>query len=155
MKALVSLFTFLLAAPLTAEDPPGFTHWPSAALKSFEKKLAAKVGATKTAGETLARYDNHQVVVVHREASGESEVHQSLVDVFVVQSGEGTLVVGGKVVGGKSTAPGEIRGTAIEGGANRRLAPGDIAHIPANTPHQVLLEPGRQITYVIVKINSR
>ena len=94
MKALVSLFPFLLAAPLTAADPPGFAHWPSAALQGFEKKLAAKVDATKTAGETLARYDNHQVVVVHREASGEAEVHQSLVDMFIVQSGEGTLVAG-------------------------------------------------------------
>lgn len=154
MKALIVSMSMAIAVPLMAADPPGFAHWPSAALKGFERKLAPKINEKKVAVEDLGKYDKHLVMVAHREASGESEVHESVADVFVVESGEATLVVGGKVVGGKPTGPGEIRGTAIEGGVKKKLGAGDIAHIPANTPHQVLLELGKQLTYVIVKVTE-
>jgi len=147
----------LAAAALTlaAADPPGFVHWPSAQLRGFEKSLAPKMNELKVATEQLGQFGNHLVMVAHRERSGESEVHETVADIFIVQTGEATLVAGGKVIGGRTTAPGEIRGTAIEGGVKKRLGPGDLAHIPANTPHQVLLEPGQQLTYVIVKVETK
>jgi len=82
-------------------------------------------------------------------------VHQTQHDIFVVREGRGTLVVGGAVEGGKTTAPGEIRGPSIRDGEKRNLGPGDIVHIPARVPHQVLVEAGRQITYGIIKIDVR
>jgi hypothetical protein len=33
-----------------------------------------------------------------------------------------------------------------EGGTRQKLAAGDIVHIPSKTPHNVLVEPGAQIT---------
>ena len=106
------------------------------------------------ATEQLGNFGKHSLMAAHRQGSGESEVHETVADIFIVQTGEATLVVGGKVVGGKTTAPGEIRGTAIQGGEKRKLGPGDIAHIPANTPHQVLLDSGKQFTYLIVKVEN-
>ena len=148
----VSLSATMFA--VAAGDPPGFAFWPSAALKGFEKKLAPKLDEKKVASEQLGKFGKHLVMVAHREGSGESELHETVADVFVAQSGEATLVVGGKLAGGKTTAPGEVRGTSIEGGVRRKLGAGDVAHIPENTPHQLLLEEGKQFTYLIVKVEK-
>jgi len=91
-------------------------------------------------------------MVAHREGSGEAELHEEFNDISVVQSGSGTLVVGGTIVNGRTTAPGEIRGPSIQGGEKRKLGPGDIVHVPPRTPHQVLLDPGQKLTYVVIKI---
>ncbi len=124
---------------MMAAEPVGFQHWRGAELKE------------KAAG-TLATFSNHSVMLARREASGEAEIHEGMVDIFIVQSGEADLVVGGKVLGAKTTAPGEQRGTGIEGGQTSRLEPGDVVHIPAGAPHQVLLKPGTRFTYLVVKI---
>jgi mannose-6-phosphate isomerase-like protein (cupin superfamily) len=68
-------------------------------------------------------------------------------------SGEASLVVGGAIPNAKSVGPGESRGPAIVGGARHEMRPGDIAHIPANTPHQFLVP--RSFTYYVVKVNAR
>jgi mannose-6-phosphate isomerase-like protein (cupin superfamily) len=152
MKRVATLLFFSVLLPVTAAGPADFAHWRSSELKAYGKKLAPKINELKFAVEQIATYGNCALVVVHREGDGEAEVHENGADVFVVQDGEGTLVVGGKVVGARKTGEGEIRGASIEGGEKRPLGPGDIAHIPVNVPHQVLLPPGKQITYVIVKV---
>jgi uncharacterized RmlC-like cupin family protein len=35
------------------------------------------------------------------------------------------------------------------------LAAGDVVHIPVKMPHQMLVAPGQQITYFVVKIDAR
>ena len=40
---------------------------------------------------------------------------------------------------------------AVEGGERHALAPGDLVHIPAKTPHNFLVAKGKHITYVLVK----
>jgi mannose-6-phosphate isomerase-like protein (cupin superfamily) len=143
------------AAALWAAAPAGFELWKGSDLRAMEKKLAPKVNAQKLASQPLGNFGNHSLVVIHRQGDGEAELHETQTDIFIVESGGGTLVVGGKVVNPKSTGPGEVRGTAIEGGEKRPLAPGDVAHIPAKMPHQVLVENGRRITYTIVKVTSQ
>ena len=105
--------------------------------------------------ERIASYPNHYALMAHREGDGEAELHEKMADLFVVQSGEGTLVVGGTVPGGKTTAPGEIRGPSIQGGEHKKLGPGDVVHIPANVPHQVLVAPGKQFTYFVMKVEAK
>jgi mannose-6-phosphate isomerase-like protein (cupin superfamily) len=149
-----ALLAFSLPA-LFAADPAGVGYWPAAQMKTYGKKLAPKINELKVATEQLDKYGKHYVMVAYREASGEAEVHETVVDVFVVEAGEATLVLGGKVIGGKSTGPGEIRGKSIEGGVTKKLLPGDVVHIPANLPHQVTLAPGaKPFTYLIVKIEN-
>jgi mannose-6-phosphate isomerase-like protein (cupin superfamily) len=137
-----------------AAEPPGCVHWPAAELQGLARKLAPKMNAQKLATEQLGKWGHHSLMVAHREAGGEAEVHATQTDIFIVQSGEGTLVVGGEVQGGKATGPGEIRGTSIQGGRRAPLGAGDLVNIPARTPHQVLVKPGGKITYLIVKINA-
>jgi mannose-6-phosphate isomerase-like protein (cupin superfamily) len=153
MKQIVVIW-FAVIGVVMAAEPAGYVRWPGAELKALSKKLGPKMNAQKLTTEQLRNFGNHSVMAVHREGDGESEVHQTQVDIFIVQSGEGTLVVGGQVVGGKTTAPNEIRGTSITGGQRSRLGPGDVVHIPAKTAHQVLVEPGKQFTYLIVKVDT-
>lgn len=34
-------------------------------------------------------------------------------------------------------------------------SPGDIVHIAANTPHQLMIPDGRRFTYAVVKVDSQ
>lgn len=88
-------------------------------------------------------------------SSGQAEVHEKQADLIVVQSGHATIIVGGRVLSGKTTAPNEIRGTSIEGGEKQFLKAGDVLHISPKTPHQVLLEPGQRLDYIVLKVDSQ
>jgi mannose-6-phosphate isomerase-like protein (cupin superfamily) len=144
------LVLLLLATALLAKDPDGFDHWSSSELKAYGAKLAPKMNAQKSASQDLAAFGTHWFSVSHREGNGEAEVHEHVADVFVVESGQATLIIGGTVVNGRTTAPGEIRGASIQGGEQHKLAPGDIIHIPANTPHQLLVS--KKFTYFVMKV---
>lgn len=155
MTSRIAVLAGLGAALLLAADPPGFVHFRAADLKGLEQKLAGKIDPKlKAASESLGKFSNHSFALAHREASGEAELHEMQTDIFVVESGEAKLVVGGKVAGARTTAPGEVRGPSIEGGRGMKVATGDIIHIPAKVPHQLLVEPGKQFTYFVVKVDT-
>ncbi len=143
----------VLVAPLLA-DPAGFSLWTAAQLKGYEKTLGGKVNEKKVATEQLANYGNHSFMIAHRQGSGEAELHEKQADLFIVQSGQATLVIGGTVVDPKTTAPNEVRGPSIQGGEQKKLGPGDVVHIPAKIAHQVLVENGKQFTYAVLKVDS-
>jgi hypothetical protein len=128
-NGMKSFYMILAALPLLAA-PAGVTQWSSSQLKGLPARLADKMTPQKLALEQLGQFGNHSLMAVHREADGESEVHVTQVDIFIVQDGHGTLETGGEVVGGRSTGPGEIRGTSIKGGHKMSIATGDIVHIP-------------------------
>jgi len=151
---LVLVMILGAAACLSAADPDGFGHWKNSELKSYEKKLAPKLDAHKLAAQPLANYGNHSLSVIHREGSGEAELHETQADVFIVQSGEGTMIVGGTVVDPKTTTPHEVRGPSIKDGVEKHLGPGDVLHVAAKTPHQLMIPAGKQITYAIVKVDT-
>jgi mannose-6-phosphate isomerase-like protein (cupin superfamily) len=152
MKLAVILF---LMTPLVAADPEGFAMWPGKQLKGYEKSLAPKIDAKKIATEALGKFGNHSFQVAHREGSGEGELHETQADLFIVQSGEATLVVGGTIPGGKTTQPNEVRGPSVQGGEKKKLGAGDVVHIPPKTPHQLLVASGKQFTYAILKIDAK
>jgi mannose-6-phosphate isomerase-like protein (cupin superfamily) len=154
MKIKIVAGAVLAAMPLMAAEPAGFVIWPGSELRAYGRKLAPKMNAGKVASERLASFGNHLAMIAHREADGEAELHEGQADVFVVQSGEATLVVGGEMVGGKTTAPGEVRGPSIKGGERRALAAGDIVNIPARVPHQLLVAAGKEFTYFVIKVDA-
>ena len=65
--------------------------------------------------------------------------------------GTATVVTGGAVVEGKMLRPGEIRGSAIEGGQTWHLSKGDLLVVPAGTPHwfKDVPQPIKKIEVVI------
>ena len=140
------------AISLFAAEPAEFKYWSAAELKSYDQKLS---NGKPVNIRQLGTFKEHSALVAHREGDGDAEFHEHGADLFVVQSGTATLVVGGRMIGAKTTAPGEMRGASIEGGAPQALSPGDIVHIPARTPHQLLVEPGHKFTYFTMKVKGQ
>ena len=99
-------------------------------------------------------FGNHALSITVHETSGVAEIHGATADVMIVQSGEATLVYGGEVIDPKTTAPNEIRGSGIRGGTRVHVSAGDVVHFAAGVPHQWLVEPGRQITYLVVHVET-
>jgi len=159
MKRLWLLgLTGLLSIPflsVRSEDPvpQGYEHWTSSSLKPVEEALASQAAkdAHRFAMKQLADFPNESILVVHREADGQIEWHETQSDIMFVQSGTATLLFGGTYLNGDTTAPHEKRNGTIQGGMQQKLEPGDVVRIPAKVPHQVLVEAGHAFTYLVVK----
>jgi mannose-6-phosphate isomerase-like protein (cupin superfamily) len=135
-----TLAMVLSCAAACAQDTGGITVWPK---------------GVPPAGTKVADFGDHTMQIAHREASGKVEVHQAKADVIVVQSGTATLVTGGDVLDPTPTGPGELQGSSLKNGVSRQIGPGDVIEIPPGVPHQFLLAPGTQITYLVVKVVKR
>ena len=141
----------MLTLALYAADPDGFAMFKASDVQSRLK--AAKLDDHKAGLDRAGTWGNHGLLLVRREGDGEAELHATQVDVITVISGEGTLIVGGTVVGGHNTAANEIRGASINGGTKHPMAAGDVFHIPANVPHQMLVP--KQLLIEVVKVDSK
>jgi mannose-6-phosphate isomerase-like protein (cupin superfamily) len=153
MKPL-AIALLLAGFAVSAGDPPGFYLWKSAELKAYSKSLAPKISDKKVASQTIASFGNYSFMVAHREGTGEAEYHATQADVFVVETGSASIVVGGELVDGKTTAPNEMRAASIKGGVEKMLAAGDVVTIPAKVPHQVKMEKSKEFTYFVVKMTQ-
>lgn len=136
MKYLVVFAAFLTAAVML-----GAAAESTVTYADHEK--VAKGGAIVTAPE-------YTVSVLSRSAAGQVEVHEKETDIFYVTDGEATFVTGGTMIGGKTTAPNQVRGTDIQGGQSRHLTKGDVIVIPAGVPHWFKEVP-KSIQYLTVK----
>ncbi len=145
-----------LVAQSQAPLPAGFEHWTTADLQVVNKTLAAKAAGDShhAASKPLSDCPNELFMLAHREADGQPELHETQADVFVVESGSATLVVGGTLVNAETTAPHEKRNGTIQGGTRQKLSTGDIVRIPANMPHQLVLDGAQEFTYFVIKIKG-
>jgi mannose-6-phosphate isomerase-like protein (cupin superfamily) len=130
----------------------GVHVWRSTDISAKGTALAKKLDAQKAANETVATEGNRAFMIAHREGSGLAEWHEKQADVMFISAGQITMVYGGTIVEAKTTAPGEMRGTSIKGGTEAKLGPGDVLHIPAKVPHQMILAPGSKVTYFVTKV---
>jgi quercetin dioxygenase-like cupin family protein len=103
------------------------------------------------AGGTLATGQDHRVSILRRTGPGQVEVHEKETDIFYILDGEATFMTGGTVIGGKTTEPGEVRGSDLKGGETFHLTKGDVIVIPAGTPHWFKAVP-QAIRYHMVKV---
>ena len=94
-----------------------------------------KVAAAFVKGARIIE-DEGLIVIANRGVQRGSELHAKTNHVFIIVDGEADFVTGGKMIDPKETAPGQVRGSGIEGGTVHRLTKGDVITIPANTPHQ-------------------
>ena len=157
MRILPFVIAALFVAPVIPIEVPSFGLWKSAELTQRRQALAKKVGQDHSARETLADYGDHRFRFLYRDADGLPEQHDKIVDVVFVQSGEGTLLLGGTMINPKTSTSGsgESSGTGIEGGERYPLSVGDVVHIPAKVPHSFLVAKGKHIAYVLVKFPAR
>jgi mannose-6-phosphate isomerase-like protein (cupin superfamily) len=131
-------------------------HWSAAVLMeraAYLSKMARH--GDGSASETLKEYPQHCAMLSFRSRDGEAEVHENFADVFYVLNGCATLVTGGTVAGAKSVAPGEMRGSSVEGGTRQLLRAGDVAHVPAGVPHQMLVGGEKPVTCLVLKVQEK
>jgi mannose-6-phosphate isomerase-like protein (cupin superfamily) len=148
--ALVLALATMLAQG--AAPAAGVRAWKSGDIAARGKALGQKLDAQKAASEIVATEGNRTFMVAHREGSGVAEWHEKQADIMMISSGEVTMIYGGTIVDAKTTQPGEMRGPSIQGGTEVRLGAGDVLHVPAKVPHQMILAPGAQVTYFVAKV---
>jgi mannose-6-phosphate isomerase-like protein (cupin superfamily) len=147
---------FVLFATAQDTAPEGFEIWTAASLTQLEQALKTEAAGNPhhTSVRHLNDFPNDMFMLSRREADGVVEWHETQADVFFVQSGTATLVVGGNMVGGETVEPHEKRNGTIEGGVRRKLSAGDIVRIPARVPHQILLDGSKGFTYFVIKVKG-
>lgn len=146
----MKLLLLAVALPLLGADPAGFQMWTASELQTRAKTL--KLNQYQQGVDRMENWGNHALILERLEGTTAAEIHEAMADLFVITSGETTLTVGGVVMDPLNTAAGEIRGKSIDGGVAKRLAAGDIVHIPAKMPHQLSVEAGKQCTYLVFKV---
>ena len=90
---------FIASTCVLASDPGDFTLWKGTVIQDAGKRLSPKIDDQKFAWESMGTYKNHLIGVSHREGDGSAELHETQVDIWIVESGEATVVQGGKIVG--------------------------------------------------------
>lgn len=108
-----------------------------------------KVQAAFDAGRPLLEDRLYKVHASRRDSPGEAEIHLNDTDIFYVMEGSASFVTGGELVEPQRTAPNELRGKAIAGGVERRLAKGDVITIPAGVAHWFAQVNGPFVYYVV------
>ena len=146
----------LLMVSAEEKMPNGFQQWTGASLKDLEQTLKTEADASShhMSVRRLADFPQDTFMLSRRQADGVVEWHENQADVFFVQSGSATLLVGGTMVGGETTEPHEKRNGTIQGGIKRKLSAGDVVRIPAQVPHQLLLDGSPEFTYFVIKVKG-
>jgi mannose-6-phosphate isomerase-like protein (cupin superfamily) len=110
---------------------------------------ASEVSAAFAQGRPMVETEAYKVHASRREAPGMVEVHVRDTDIIYVLEGSSVFVTGGAMREGKTIAPDEIRGSAIDGGATRTLSKGDVVIVPHGTPHWFREIRGPFLYYVV------
>lgn len=134
---------------LHAADPTTPVHWSAAKTKELAQQ--AKARFNKDTGMGVSNLMD-SAFMVHREKTSQAEAHASQADFLIINEGAGTILVGGKMINGQTTRPGETRGDSIEGGTAYPVKAGDTLYVPKAMPHQFQVTPGQFIVYTVVKI---
>lgn len=152
MLALTSAAAIVVMVPAgatAAAAPASAAASATPAAPDVRYVPAAEVQAAFEHGAVLLEGGSFMVHASRRDAAGMAEVHDRDTDIIHVLRGGATIVTGGRVAGGRPTAPDEERGASIEGGSERRLAVGDVLVVPKGVPHWFRDVDGPFLYYVV------
>ena len=145
-----SVLPFAGAQTLTVD------HLTEGQLIEKAQELKAKAqGSEGAATSKLNEYANSFTMIALRSKNGGAEIHDNYADFFLVVQGSAKLLTGGTVEDGKTVSPGETRGKSVLNGVETTLNQGDIVHIPATVPHQLLLPQGETFLYFVIKVKEK
>lgn len=142
-----------LMATASATAAPA-DHYGVTDLTQMMETLKAKAATSGSASVTLATYPNHHTMLAYRTQDGGAELHAKEADVFTIVRGKAAILTEGTIEGAHASGPDEIRGTKVVGGKTTELKEGDVIHIPAGTPHQMLVSKGNEVLYFVVKVKE-
>ena len=148
------VFVFAIASlatiPLAAQDAPKVAYFSGQQIEHDIRSAPANdIGESEI--NLTPRTSDHAAILLRRTKPGKAEVHTTETDVWYVIDGGCILVTGGKAIDPVEVSPGQIHGSAIMGGEERKLAKGDFIVIPNGVPHWVKAIEGGEIVYTVVK----
>jgi mannose-6-phosphate isomerase-like protein (cupin superfamily) len=126
----------------------------SAQIQSQFVQLASQTKASGSSGSTIGDYGTHALKLSERTVSGGAEIHAHFVDVMLVMDGKAELITGGELIGAHEGTNGEITGSGIRNGSTQQIAKGDLVHIPAGVPHQLIIAPGTTYEALVIKVKE-
>ena len=130
-------------------------HWTAPVLlerAAYLRKMArASEGA---ASDVIREFGGHRAELHVRLRNGLAETHEEFAHVFVVLDGRATLVTGGGLEEARKARPGEMTEVGIAGGESRELRAGDVVHVAAGMPHQVLVAGEKAFSYLALRIRE-
>jgi mannose-6-phosphate isomerase-like protein (cupin superfamily) len=141
--------------PARSPDTASFRscdHWSSPVLLervAYLHKLA-RFG-DGTASEELKAFPGHNAMLFVRERSGMPEVDEECAQLFVVLEGRATMVTGCTI---EETRSSHVANSTGSGGSTHELRAGDVVHIAAGTPYQLLLAGDRTLGCLVIRIRE-
>jgi mannose-6-phosphate isomerase-like protein (cupin superfamily) len=156
MRRTIAILAVACALPMAFARTPTIDHFTQSQLIEKAQELNSKAqGPEGSASSKLNEYPGHYTMIALRHKDGGAEVHENYADFFFLVQGNATLLTGGTIENPKTVSPGEIRGTSVQNGTRTALSQGDVVHIPANTPHQMLVPKGSTLIYFVVKVKEK
>jgi mannose-6-phosphate isomerase-like protein (cupin superfamily) len=147
----IEALTFALFAALAAmaQESPKLVFVPGKQIEAEIRKAPANMGEQEI--NLIERTPEHAGILLRRTLPGKAEVHETETDVWYVIDGGCVLVTGGSLIGAAQVSPGQIQGSGISGGEERKIGKGDFIRIPNGVPHWVKKIEGEEIVYIVVK----
>jgi mannose-6-phosphate isomerase-like protein (cupin superfamily) len=154
MKFVFLLVLAAFSLPCLTQSPGKAEVFSSTQLRDQFVQLAQLAKAPGSSGSTLGDYGTHALKLSERTASGGAEIHAHFDDVMLVMHGKAKLITGGDVIDAHAGSNGETTGSGIRNGVVQTIAEGDLIHIPAGTPHQLLIAPGTTYSALVIKVKE-
>jgi len=154
MKLAFTIAVATFTAPCLAQSSGKAEVFPATQISGQLVELAQQAKAAGGSGSTLGNYGTHELKLTERTASGGAEIHAHFDDVMLVMEGKATLITGGELVDPHAGSNGETTGSGIRNGIVQPIVAGDLVHIPAGTPHQLLIAPGTIYSALVIKVKE-
>ena len=153
-RILIFVLLLLPVSPVLTQSPSGAQVYSGKDVAAQLETLLAQAKASGSGGATLGDFQSHAIKLSVRSSSGGAEIHAHFDDIFLVTDGNATLITGGQVQHAQTGADGETKGSGIEGGTRQIIHKGDVVHVPAGTPHQLILAPGETYSSIVIKVKE-
>ncbi|MCC3860190.1 hypothetical protein [Pseudemcibacter aquimaris] len=157
MRNIIAFILLFLPLSAIAQDDTGIAGFILRSAGSLEEaadRLEERLGDKHLVYETIGNHEGHSLYLVLRGKTGAAEVHVTESDYYIGVRGHTTFVIGGELENPKELPRKQIHGTGIKGGERRVIGPGDLVHVPPNTPHNTIIDPDEPYMYLLFKLDE-
>jgi mannose-6-phosphate isomerase-like protein (cupin superfamily) len=143
------------ARPERDRTEPASHHWSGPVLLervAYLRKLAHF--GEGSAKDTIREFPDYSISLMVLTRSGDAVVDEEHGLTFLVLDGRATLVSGGAVERARRVAASELRGAAITGAEIREVRRGDVVHLAAGTPHQILISGDGRLAVLVTRVQQ-
>lgn len=166
------LVTLTLASHVHAQDtfgsvtveprPEEYRHWDAEAFAAKQAELDQRLADGQGIWGTGFAFDRvleatdyrpHNISIVRRSGYTQPEIHEEKWDIYVIQEGSGTLLMGGERINWVDDGrPPEEQHPELSGATAFEITKGDVLHVPARVWHQLVLAEGQSMTYMLINV---